>query len=365
MSARQQYRDDVFEVDSSAIGQSWAIYALLVLFVTELVGYLDRQVLSLLVQPIKASLALSDGQIGLMQGTAFILTFSVASLFMGRLADRHNRRNIIVGSVLIWTISAAAGALAHNGIELFVSRMGVGVGEAGLYPAAFSMISDSFKPTNRGKALGFLNMGVFAGAGLSLSVVAFFLPSIAEFSIALAHRGTYIEPWRLVLASMLMPGLVCCGLLFTLREPGREVDKASARLAPAGIRVWLDNAQLFLPHHIGIGLNTFCAYALNGWAPTMLIREYGYSARDAGIVCGVMVFATGCSCSWLGGWLGDHRARIGGAHARLQVAIYGVFTVAAGCLLMFFSHSSMWLIGGTSIAMAGTVVSMITGVLSL
>ena len=149
-------------------GHGAATYATALLFLANLIGYLDRSILTLLVQAVKMSLRLSDGSMGLMLGAGFVLTFSFAGLFIGRLVDRVNRRNLLILALAIWSLSAAAGGLARDGAQLFLTRMGVGVGEAAIFPIAVSLIADYFEPSRRGKPYGLFTTGVYAGGGLSL-----------------------------------------------------------------------------------------------------------------------------------------------------------------------------------------------------
>ena len=216
-----------------------AAWAAALLFLTNLVGYLDRSILTLLVAPVKTSLHLSDGEMGLMLGAGFVLTFSLAGLFIGRLTDRLNRRNVLIVCVAIWSVSAAACGLARTGGELFLGRMGVGVGEAAVYPIAVSVISDYFAPNRRGKPYGVFTMGVYAGGGLSLILTGAALPWATHLSSVLAAQGVRLEPWRLVMLLMLAPGALCCALLTTLKEPARASDApAAGAIQPSGLGAW-------------------------------------------------------------------------------------------------------------------------------
>lgn len=343
-----------------------AIYTVAVLFVINLVGYLDRQIITLLVQPIKASLNLSDGQIGLMQGTAFVLTFSVASLFMGRLVDRRNRRNILIACVAVWSVSAAMSGLTQNAWQLFIARMGVGVGEAALLPTALSLISDSFCPERRGKALGFFMTGVYAGVGMSLVLVAFALPSINRIAINLVLFGHRVEPWRLVMWTMLVPGLICCALLSAVREPTREfATHADTPLDWSGVRDWFARARLFIPHHVGFGLVTLCGYAVLAWLPTILVREHSFDARRAGLTYGVLVAVSGCASAYLGGVLGDRRSRVDGPRGRIGVALYGIPVGMIGFAMIAFMSSSLGVLVGAVLVTGGLGIPICIGFLSI
>jgi MFS transporter, Spinster family, sphingosine-1-phosphate transporter len=275
------------------------------LFFINMAGYLDRQILTLFVQPIKHSLALGDGQMGLMQGAAFVLAFTVAGPFIGRLVDQRNRRNVLAACIAIWSLSAAASGLAQNATQLFIARMGVGMGEAALLPTALSLIADYFDASRRGKAMGFFMTGVYAGAGLSLAIVGFALPGIGALGARLAAAGLSVETWRLVMFAMLLPGVLCCALLAFVQEPPRAVsashaDSHAAPLDWSGLRDWVRGLALYVPHHLAFALITFCSYATTSWMPTILIREHGFAARDAGMTFGCLLAVIGCAAAYFG-----------------------------------------------------------------
>jgi len=343
-----------------------ALYAVAVLFVVNVVGYLDRQIITLLVQPIKASLGLSDGQIGLMQGTAFVLTFCIAGLFMGRLVDRWNRRNLLIGCILIWSVCAAASGLAQNGWQLFIARMGVGIGEAALIPTAISLISDFFQANRRGKALGFFMTGAYAGVGLSLILVAFALPFLNQLTLDLIKYGHHLETWRMVMLTMLVPGILCCVLLAFIREPARGFTAiAHAPLDWSGIKDWSVRARLFLPHHIGFALATFCTYSMFGWLPTILIREHGFGTHDAGFTYGSIAAVVGCGSAFLAGVLGDRFGSRSGFRGRIGVTFYCMPIALVGFLLIAVWSTVTSLLIGTVLITAGLGIALLIGLLSV
>jgi len=147
-----------------------ANYGLSLLFSAYVLSFLDRQILSLLVGPIRETLEITDSQYGLLMGSSFAIMYAVAGLPLGRLADRFSRRAIIAGSVLFWSLATCAGGLSKSFAQLFASRMGVGAGEAGLAPAAYSLISDSFRPKHFGYAMATYKLGVKIGGGLALLI---------------------------------------------------------------------------------------------------------------------------------------------------------------------------------------------------
>ena len=143
---------------------AYAWYVVIVLFIAYTISFIDRQIMSLLIEPIKRDLAISDTQISLLHGFAFAIFYTVLGIPLGRLADRKNRCFIISAGIFVWSLMAGACGLAKSFWFLFMARIGVGVGEASLSPAAYSMISDYFPKEKRGIAISLNSMGVFFGA---------------------------------------------------------------------------------------------------------------------------------------------------------------------------------------------------------
>ncbi len=298
-----------------------ARYAVAILFLVNAVSYTDRSILTLVVGPVKQSLHLSDGEIGLMQGPAFVLTFVTAGLLFGYLVDRSNRCMLLLCCIAFWSISAAACGLARNGVELFVARMGVGIGEAAMIPAAISLIADYFVPHRRGAAWGLVTMGAYVGTGLSLVLIGLALPSLARFSSWLAlYQGWPAEPWRMVMISLLIPGTVCCVLLRFVQEPVRSGHAETGARTDKGYQ-WPEGWKVLLTHHLFSAFAAMSLYAINSWFPTVLIREHGLSASQAGVAVGATVALIGICSAGLGGRLADFALRKGAVLGRAVLAM--------------------------------------------
>jgi MFS family permease len=344
---------------------SGGTYATAVLFVTNLVGYMDRSILTLLVQPVKQTLGLSDGEIGLMQGAAFVLTFSIAGLFIGPLIDRRNRRNLLIACVAIWSFSAAACGLAQTGWHLFLGRMGVGVGEAALIPAAVSLIADYFAPERRGKPYGFFTMGVYAGSGLSLILVAFALPSMTLWSQDLASQGVTFEPWRMVMVSMLLPGLLSCLALATMREPARQQLVEPHAPDQSGFSDWLARKNVLLPHHLAIAFGTVGLFATTAWMPTILIREHAFEPRDAGLLFGSMIAVVGVGSAAAAGMLSDYANRRYGPPGRMLMAVACMLVGLLGFIILHFATTPTLLIVASALVFSPMSMTVVTGIMAL
>jgi len=292
-------------------GYAWMVVAFLLLAYT--VALLDRQILSLMVQPIRADLGISDTEISLLAGFAFILFYSTMGLVLGRVADRHNRRNMIIAGMVLWCLATAACGLSSSYGELFVARMMVGFGEATLGPAAYSMIADYFPPRRRAQATGVYTMGVFMGTGAALlfggaAVAA--TSTAATFDVPLF--GT-LRAWQAAFLLVGLPGLVVAAMMLAVREPiRRDVARTDARLGDA-IRFVRENAGILLLILGGFGMNGLINYGVTTWVPTLFIRRFGWSASEIGTAYGLILLTVGSAGVLAGGcWVSQpSRARPG------------------------------------------------------
>ena len=347
-------------------GHGAATYATALLFLANLIGYLDRSILTLLVQAVKTSLRLSDGSMGLMLGAGFVLTFSFAGLFIGRLVDRVNRRNLLILALAIWSLSAAAGGLARDGAQLFLTRMGVGVGEAAIFPIAVSLIADYFEPSRRGKPYGLFTTGVYAGGGLSLILAGAVLPWATTTSAHFATKGHLVESWRLVLFLMLIPGGVGCALLATMKEPPRRrAPSAETAVHSSGFADWRARADVFLPHHLFMSLVTLAMVAVTSWMPTVLIREHAMAARSVGLMFGTVIAVTGVASAALAGVLADRTSQRRGAAGPLLMAMICVGVGVAGFVLLVLARTPFMLMVGTVVVFSPLSMVLIAGIIAM
>ena len=204
---------------------AWAVVAILI--ATAVLSYTDRQVLSLLVDPIRGELGISDGQVSLLLGTAFAVVYGIAGIPLGLLADRTSRRNLIFLGVLVWSCGTLACGLSHSFGQLFSARIVVGLGEAVLSPAAISLISDYFPPSRRGTAVGFFLSGIAMGIGAAILIGGGVLHMVE--SGVLAGTPLASQPaWRLVLLLIGAPGLLWSLAILVIREPARRANESSS-----------------------------------------------------------------------------------------------------------------------------------------
>src|SRR5271169_1284871 len=206
--------------DEPSLRYAW--YVVLILMVCYTLSFVDRQILSLLVGPMKRDLAISDTRIGLLQGVAFALFYGLMGLPLGHLADTRNRRNVIIVGVVLWSFLTGACSAAKSFWSLFVARMGVGVGEATLSPSAFSLISDYFPKEKLGVALSVYSMGIFIGSGLALIAGGSVVDAVIRMPVVTLPLLGAVAPWRFTFLIVGAPGLAIALLLYTVREPVRR-----------------------------------------------------------------------------------------------------------------------------------------------
>lgn len=270
-------------------------YALGVLVVVYTFNFIDRQILSILLEPIKQDLGLSDTALGMLTGFAFALFYATLGIPIARLADRGNRRNIIAWSLTIWSAMTALSGIAQNFWHLLIARIGVGVGEAGCSPPAHSMIADYFPAENRATALGIYSLGI--PVGILFGFIA----------------GGWLNEffgWRVAFFVVGVPGILLALLVrWSLREPDRGMAEGrQANADQPGIMetfTYLYQKPSFRHMAIGGGLTAFVGYGIVTWVPSFLIRSYGMDTGEVGTYLGLILGIPGGIGIALGGYLAD------------------------------------------------------------
>jgi MFS family permease len=272
---------------------AWTVVAILI--ATAVLSYTDRQVLSLLVDPIRGGLRISDNEVSLLLGTAFAVVYGIAGIPLGWLADRTSRRNLIFAGVLVWSIGTLACGLSNSFGELFAARIVVGTGEAVLSPAAISLISDYFPPSRRGTAVGFFLSGIAMGIGLAIFIGGAVLHLVERGVLA----GIPLTGWRLVLLLIGAPGLLWSFVILLIREPARHV------VATEGASWRATIASRAIPVYLVVALASLVDNAVGAWAPTLLMREFAKDPAEVGVKLGLILTAGFGGGVLIGGWLAD------------------------------------------------------------
>lgn len=320
-----------------------AWYTVSVLMVCYTLSYCDRQILAFLVGPMKQELHISDTEVGLLQGIAFVLVYTLAGLPMGTLADRLSRRNIVAVGLVVWSVMTSLSSVARSFASLAVARMGVGIGEATLSPCAFSMITDSFPKERLSSAMSVYTMGIQVGSGLALVIGGLVAQAVSHMPpIELPLLGP-IAAWRVTFLIVGTPGLLVVWLLLTVREPPRRsvLRDDSGAAANLGFRELVEQVRLRWRATAGlalmIGCQATCNYALLGWAPTFFDRIHHWPKSRVGLVLGLTTLVCGCIGLYAGGRLSDRWQRHGITDSALRVgliALAGVGLTLAPAMLL-------------------------------
>jgi MFS family permease len=321
--------------------QAWI--ALCAFCVAAVLSYTDRQILSLLVDPLRLAFGLSDSQVSLLQGVAFALIYAFAGLPLGRMADVLPRRRVIIGGILIWSLATLWCGLARSFGELFLARSLVGIGEAALAPAAASMIADYFPPRRRGAATGVFLMGQVAGGGLAITVGGAILQLAQSGALARVPLVGALAPWRATLLVLALPGLLVALLMTAVREPPRRHAsdrRATLPLGEVARALWAHRATLG-PIYLGMALLSVGDFSLQNWFPALLSRRFDLSPGLIGAELGPAAIAGAVVGALGAGLLSDRRVGRGGVAARLPIAAVAAALAVAGALVMFASSSAV------------------------
>jgi MFS family permease len=274
-------------------GPAW--YPVALLFACYLLSNIDRLMISLLIEPIKATFRMTDAQIGFLQGTAFYLAWPLAGLPLARLADRGNRPRIVGLCVIAWSLATGACGFATSRIGLCVARAGVAVGESGLLPATFSYMPDIYTGRAVVRANAVFMSAAYLGGGLALVFGGTLYASVQDWHLAGTPLAS-LAPWQLVFVFVGLPGLVLGPLVWlTLREPP-DIDRIRPP-QPHGLR---DCIRYMIERRAWQGpyLGVICANALLtatnlAWVPAMLSRNFGLRERALGLAYGPVYMAAG------------------------------------------------------------------------
>ena len=304
--------------------RGWVVTLILLLAFT--FSFVDRQVLNLLVEPIRADLQVSDTQISFLQGFAFAFTYILMSIPLGRMVDKFNRVGIMIGGVLVWSATTVACGLSRQYSHLLFVRFGVGAGEAALTPAAWSVLADYFRPNQLARPISVYLMGPYLGAGLAMIAGAEVLDWSRDVEEVRLPLVGVVAPWQATFIAVGLPGILIAALLATIREPERKGRQGSASDVPAWGEVWaymLQHKRIYAALHLGVPFIVVMLYGLQAWTPTILVRIYEWDLAEAGRTYGVVALIAGSSGVLTGPVLSRFLANRGVTDAPLRVAVLG------------------------------------------
>jgi len=324
---------------------AWWVVAVLILAYT--FSFIDRQALTLMVGPIRETLGISDTQLSLLHGFAFALFYTVMGIPIGRMVDRRRRTWIIAAGIVFWSLATATCGLARNFIQMFLARIGVGVGEAALSPGAYSLISDYFPPEQRAKAMSFYLGAAYVGAGLATIIGGTLIALMPAMDWPVIG---HLEPWQGVFIAVGLPGILVALLVLTLREPQRtgtiKGDHPDFRQVLA-----------YLGKHRRTYATLMLGFAIAGtvwngsvaWLPEFFKRVHGWDVATVGLRYGLITIVAGTLGAITGGTIASRNRARGISDANIRIGLTSLAVLAPSGLVAVLS-------AGPELAMIGTAV---------
>ena len=302
---------------------AWCVVGLL--FLAGLISFLDRQIINLLVDPIKADLSISDTQVSLLQGLAFALFYSAMALPMGWLADNWRRVYVIVLGMLLWSVATMICGLAWSFGSLFAARMLVGIGEATLGPAGNSLIASYFPKDQATRAISLFASAAYIGTGVSVLFGGLIVDTVATADVLSALPFYELQPWQVTFLVAGIPGIVLGLIILALvtepqraKGPAGSTDGASLRDALSFL--WRHRRPLS-PMYMGLPLLASLQYGLAAWIPSYFSRIFGWSAVEIGLRYGLIAAGFGFCGAVSAGFIADVLRKRGVADANVMVGI--------------------------------------------
>jgi len=303
------------EASAQAWPPAYPWYVVTLLTLAYICSFIDRQIITLMIGPIKQDLGLTDTQISYLIGLSFALFYTVFGFLIAIAADRLNRRNIIVAGILIWTAMTAACGLARSYGQLFLARMGVGFGEGALSPSALSMITDYFPRERLGRAIAVYSTGIAIGSGIALLVGGTVIELVSSTDTVTLPLVGELRPWQAAFVVVSLPGLPIALLMLTVREPRRQATRSPAG---PGANAWslrptlahlFSHWRTYSGIYFGMSVLTIMAYGIIGWIPEHFRRSYDWSIGQVSLWYGLILIVFGPLGAFFGGWLADRWSR--------------------------------------------------------
>ena len=333
------------EIPYPASGYAW--YVVIILYLAYTLSFVDRQIIAFLIDPIKQDFQITEVQFSLLHGLAFTLFYTIMGIPLGWLADRANRRNMMAIGVGAWSLMTGMCGVANNYWQLFLARIGVGVGEAALGPAAYSTISDSFPPTKRGLPTSVYSAGVLCGAGLA----NIFGGLVVQYAMTTGPQ-TYpllgeVQPWQLAFLLVSLPGIVIVFMMLSVKEAVRR-EKATVEgtvsLAETFRhirRYWVAYSTLILAPS-GFAMTN---YGLMTWVPALFERNFEWNRAQVGLPFGSIILFLGTAGLVCGGYLVQKIMQRGVTAAYSKVMIATQLITLPGVVLLVAVDSPYWTLG--------------------
>ncbi|MEH6516350.1 MAG: MFS transporter [Halioglobus sp.] len=340
-------KEKLNERESTSLAYAWVVVGLLMIAYT--LSFLDRQILALLVTDIQRDLQVSDTQIGLLQGLAFTIFYTTLGIPIARLADYRNRRNLISVGILLWSVMTMLCGYTRSFFSLFLVRMGVGVGEAALSPAAYSIITDYFPREHLSKALSVYAMGVYIGGGIAFLMGGYLVSALSATDFSSVPILANLAGWQLAFVFAGLPGIFVAAIIYLfVREPSRRFLQQSSVPDTGGtirdaVKYLSDHRRAYLPIYAGFSIHAVAVFAIFAWLPTQLIREFDFSVSDAGKLVGMCILLAGCAGAMAGGVICDRLLKGGRYDAPLILGLISAVGTSLPFFVANFWEVPMWL----------------------
>ena len=305
----------------------YAWFVVIVLMTGYIFSFIDRMIIALLVAPIKADLNLTDTDIGLLHGLAFALFYTFMGVFIARLADNWNRTKLVAIGVLLWGLATAACGLAGSFATLFIARIFVGIGEASLSPAAYSMISDYFPPEKRARAMSVYTSGIYFGVGAALIFGGIVIGLVERVGLLDLPVLGSIKAWQAVFFVVGLPGVLFFVIVkLFIREPVRREVSATPPTFAAFRAYFTTRRKLYLGHYMGLAFMVLYSYSFSAWTPAVITRGYGLTSAESGLWLGLVILLSAPSGIMVGSVLSQRLHATYGRGAVLHVGVIAAFT---------------------------------------
>lgn len=353
-------------------------FAVGVLLAAYAISFLDRLILTLIVQPLKADIGITDTEFGLLQGPAFALFYATMGLPLGWLADRVHRVRLMAFAILFWSLMTFLSGFATEYWHLLLCRFGVGFGEAALVPAAVSLLADLFPPQRRALPVSVFTAGLAVGSGLALYLGGSFIAFAEQGAAGLPLLGPLFEgraPWQVVLMLAGLVGLPVAALVLTVDEPRARAHAADDAQAAAGAasggretlaaawRHLVSKRGFFLPMLASMGALFVISTSMSAWLPQVFIRDHGWSAVEAGKTLGPVILFAALVGNFASGALATAHGKAGRADAVLRTMMQGAGVLVPAAVVIGLQGSPQLALGMVAVAFLALGVTF--GVASL
>ena len=318
--------------------------AVAVLTLAQVFAFIDRQIPSMLVEPIKQDFNLTDSQIALLGGAAFSIFYAIMALPIGYAVDRYQRTKVLGIGVFLWSLMTALAGLANSFGKLFGARIGVAVGEAVMAPTSVSLVSDSFPENKQGIPMGIITSGVYIGIGITLlggGLLIDYLTSIGGINMPFIG---YLKPWQATFMIVGLPGLVLAVAAFYLKEPKRLEEQAYINKNVDRKNVFLhlkEHKKTLVPMFGGLIFMALIFYSFSFWAPTMMIRAYNISLSEAGFILGLITIISSIAGTIFAGSAVDYLRNKNYSDAPVRAALFAVLLALPPITILSFVNTEI------------------------